>query len=378
MSIKKVRVYKDITTEEILKHLAQPYDRLHKKTFSNIENVINFLALYLNLIYVGNVIIDSVQPIGTHWLDNTLHETISDTMFCCNITYENTEKCRLIVNIEEQTVFDNTIILRIRRYFDRIFESEYNEILKTGKLFDGAFSSPVSFILYPGDLWDKLPKKNDAFSGGKFLVESKSKRLTDHFGAIYEILNFGEQEKIMSECNYELQTYRLAMHVAAMQTMEVEYKKVIDLLAKACAEISDKQSKKDLISCYTVFIKRFIPKSSPNQVRELMEGIDTTLNLGETMDLIDDTILSYASTSLAQIEARVVAQAEARGEARGAAREAVKTAANSIIKVLNHKFGPISQGLERKIREITDLDKLSILFDTSLVVKSLDEFEKLL
>ena len=64
------------------------------------------------------------------------------------------------------------------------------------------------------------------------------------------------------------------------------------------------------------------------------------------------------------------------GEAKGKPKWTAKGKADTIVLILNSKFGFIPEELENRINQITDIERLNRLAKSILNCQSLEEFEK--
>jgi hypothetical protein len=72
--------------------------------------------------------------------------------------------------------------------------------------------------------------------------------------------------------------------------------------------------------------------------------------------------------------AKMVNECEAIGETRGIAKGKAECKADDIIRILTRRIDKPSARLQKKIREVCDLNQLDELIDFSLTCVSLDEF----
>ena len=111
---------------------------------------------------------------------------------------------------------------------------------------------------------------------------------------------------------------------------------------------------------FFVWVKQIVWPGMDDRHGELSES--KPMNPEEELSMLTQTI----KREFAESEARGKAQGEAKGEAKGKA--------DSIVRILATRIGPVDGTLEQSIREISDVVRLNELLARSLKCDSLNEF----
>jgi hypothetical protein len=227
--------------EDTNKKYKQPYDKLFKLTFYDLQNIKNFLMVYLVNLPIGKIKEDSIRIDNEKLVNYYLKESIADLIVTCDVLTDSGKVIELIVFIEEQTKVCDHMSYRFFRYLFGRYDPLFRNMIKNQEPI--SFPAVQAVIIHPGAPWGKYRQMKD-------LIQGQRKGLRSILHIPTKLFNVKTQGKIIKQFNLELQTYFCATQTAASRLMEVNYPRVIEKLAKACSIVTDKVSKEHLIILY--------------------------------------------------------------------------------------------------------------------------------
>ena len=350
----KITILPDVPPELQTDTFEPLYDLSHDKFFQIVFQlrslVIAFLKHVLPPKIVEQVDLDALIIERRHQINSLFKEVILDFLYRVPIRGRDAFVDFFIV-LEHKSADSFWAILQVWFYAVAVFQSEYYKTKEEGRLNANYRLPPVIAIIF--------------YSG-----ETKFKGFLEVRDAITMLDGYEEFAPSMKAILYDLN--KLHYDEIANDEQVPELRFVLTIM-KAVFDKNVVKKTKETIAEYKKFTNDPIKLRIMRTVAVyLYQNAKVLRKRGES-----DIFLSIFKNYVGGQEMSVmVDQWLKEGIARGEAKGAAEGKADTIVLLLNSKFGFIPEEVENRINQITDIDRLNLLAKAILHCQSLEDFEK--
>lgn len=317
--------------------IHQPHDKLFKLSMSQLQVAKDFFIKHLPAELLQELDLETLELHKETFIDEAYKATEADVVYSVKLKGSNNLTTYLYLLCEQQTEIDQNIVFRLLSYTVRIIEMHRRQ-----------HSHDLLPLVYP-------------------LVIYTGEKIWDAPLEIYSL--FGQYESLAREWLFK--PYQL-IDVARMSDEELrshDWCGLIEFVLKY-RQVQD----------LTAFLETILPWMQSLEVhniaglfigRIVLQYVTNNLS-AEDIDLFEQKVEKYLYNQL-RGEAMTLAEAyEQRGIAKGMQQGMQQGEAAVITRLLERRFGKISQQYMQRIN-LADADTLLLWADRLLNVKTLDE-----
>ncbi|MDR1924617.1 MAG: Rpn family recombination-promoting nuclease/putative transposase [Planctomycetaceae bacterium] len=333
------------------------YDVFAKNIFGRVLVFIDFLLNYASLDFVDKIEIDKIYPLPTHYISKFLDEQILDLVFACPLKGDNSN-IKAIIVFEHDGRSDADLSFRLLSYACCIWRNDINN------------KQPLSAIYFMVLRTGKKPQKKQYKNISDCLPKDRHGNIIgSEFNFQYEVIDLPaiDMEKLCGGA-----VLRLGMGVLKKMTegLEGEFAEAL----RPLMEVADEREQINLTADMLDFIaKVFAARDKKLRLEEVNKALKPIFE-ERTKNMIPTIFDEVRAEARAAARAEGLVEGEIRGEIRGEIKGEIKARADEVIRVLSRRLEVPSKSTQKKIRSISNIDKLDELVEFAWTCVSVNEF----
>jgi predicted transposase/invertase (TIGR01784 family) len=299
----------------------QPHDQFFKQIFSEPKRVKSLLDIFYPELS-QKIDLESIRLLNSEKYSHKIGKSLLDLLYECKI--EN-EKSFIRIIFEHKSYIDKNLPSQLLYYNGVLWEEL------------GEYPPIINIVLYHGkrkwNISTTLPKTNSE------IIERFSNKLNYH---LIDLSKVADEEMI----NKLYIDFCTASALLTMKHIFEDIKKYKHILKKVFEHYQD--------SCVFIILDYISVVNNPQEVENVLKEI-----LGGEKEMMTLT-----------------EKWKMEGLQQGLQQGLIKAKQEDILKLINLKFGRVSEEVEKSILEINDLEELDKLFTKAVLANSLEELLK--
>ena len=353
----KTTILPDVPLELQTDSIESLYDLSHDKFFQIVFQLkslaVAFLKHVLPTKIVEQIDLDALTVERRHQINDLFREMIPDIVYRVPIRGRDAFVDFFIV-LEHKSSDSFWTILQVWFYVVAICQREFVKAEEEGRLNANYRLPPViAIIFHSGETKFKgFLEVNDTFA----MFEGCEELIPSMKALLYDLNITGYDEIARDEMVPELWFLLTIMKAVFDKNVVHKMKEAIEEYKKYTSD----QVKLRLMRTVAVYI---------------YQNAKALRKLGESDIFLNDVKNYIGEQNMSTMVEHWRKEGEARGEAKAEPKWTAKGKADTIVLILNSNFGFISEELENRINQITDIERLNKLTLKATRCQSLEEFE---